>query len=497
MKKQKTIIIVGAGPGGLVTAMLLTHFGFKVKIFEKEKIPGGRNGFIKLGDYKFDIGPTFFMMDGILREIFKITGRDLKDYLKLTKLSPMYKLYFDNEYINVFSESEKMKKELARVFPGEESGLDKFNIKEKKRLEKLFPILQSHNNNFFDAFGPKFLSALPYFSIGRTLYGVMGNYFKSNFAKLSFTFQSKYLGMSPWRCPGAFAMVPLVEHHDGVYHIEGGLSEINSIIASIIKKDGSEIFYNSKVKQIILENKKAIGVELENGEKHLADEVIVNADFSYMIRNLIDKNITKKFKRWSPKKLNKKNYSCSIFMIYLGINKKLDLDHHTIVFAKNYRKNVNDIFDYRLTDDDFSFYLRDTSKVDPGLAPKDKTALYILVPVPNNRSKIDWEKEKQKIRDKTLLLIEERLGKEILDSDIEVEKIITPLDWEKDYNVDLGAVFNLGHNLNQMLWFRPHNKFEELDNLYLVGGGTHPGSGLPTIYQSGKIVAELIKQKYS
>jgi phytoene desaturase len=325
----------------------------------------------------------------------------------------------------------------------------------------------------------------------------MGDYFKSNFAKLSFTFQSIYLGMSPWRCPGAFAMVPLVEHHDGVYHIEGGLSEINSVIASVIKKDGSEIFYNSKVKQIILENKKAIGVELENGEKHLADEVIVNADFSYMVRNLIDKNITKKFKRWSPKKLNKKNYSCSIFMIYLGIKKRLDLDHHTIVFAKNYRKNVNDIFDYRLTDDDFSFYVRDTSKVDPGLAPKDKTALYILVPVPNNRSKIDWEKEKQKIRDKTFLLIEERLGKEILDSDIEVEKIITPLDWEKDYNVDLGAVFNLGHNLNQMLWFRPHNKFEELDNLYLVGGGTHPGSGLPTIYQSGKIVAELIKQKYS
>lgn len=213
-----------------------------------------------------------------------------------------------------------------------------------------------------------------------------------------------------------------------------------------------------------------------------------------MIRKLID---NKKIKKWAPKKLAKKKYSCSIFMLYLGIKKQLDLDHHTIVFAKNYRKNVEDIFNYKLTEDDFSFYIRDASKNDPSLAPKGKTALYILVPVTNNRGKINWAKKKKEIRNQVLKLIKDRLEKEILESDIEVEKIISPVEWEKDYNVDLGAVFNLGHNLGQMLWFRPHNRFEELENLYLVGGGTHPGSGLPTIYQSGKIVANLINKKYS
>lgn len=491
--KQKTIIIVGAGPGGLVAGMLLSHYGFKVKIFEKESVPGGRNGYLQLGDYKFDIGPTFFMMDGVLREIFAITGRNLEDYVQMTRLSPMYRLYFEDKFIDAYDEKEKMKAELKRLFPGEENGLDKFLVKEKNRLENLFPILKDHNNNIFDALTPKFLKALPSFAIGSSLYEVMGRYFKSEFAKLSFTFQSKYLGMSPWECPGAFAMVPYIEHADGVYHINGGLSHSAEAMTKVIRENKGEIFYNKKVKQLILDNKKVIGVEFEDGKKEMADEVVVNADFSYMAKNLIPKGVLKK---WSDKNLAKKKYSCSIFMIYLGINKRLPLNHHSIVFAKEYRKNVEEMFNGILTEKDFSFYLRDATNTDSTLAPEGKTALYVLIPVPNNRANINWKEKKQIIRDRVFELMEERLKLGDLKKNIEVEKIITPDDWEKDFNVDLGAVFNLGHNLGQMLWFRPHNRFEELQNLYLVGGGTHPGSGLPTIYQSGKIAADLIKEKY-
>ncbi len=492
-KNKKTILIVGAGPGGLVAGMLLSFYGFKVKIFEKESIPGGRNGFLQLGDYKFDIGPTFFMMDKILREIFSITGRNLEDYVQMTRLSPMYRLYFEDKFIDAYDEKEKMKADLKRLFPGEEDGLDKFLIKEKNRLEKLFPILKTDNNNILDALKPKFLSALPSFAIGSSLYGVMGKYFKSEFAKLSFTFQSKYLGMSPWECPGAFAMVPYIEHADGVYHVQGGLSQTAQAMADVIKEQGGEVFYNKKVKQLVLENKKVVGVEFEDGQKEMADEVVVNADFSYMAKNLIPKGILKK---WSPEKLKKKKYSCSIFMMYLGINKKLPLNHHNIVFAKEYRKNVEQMFNGILTEKDFSFYLRDATKIDSTLAPVGKTALYVLIPAPNNRANINWEEKKQVIRDQVFDLMEKRLKLGDLRKNIEVEKIITPDDWEEYFNVDLGAVFNLGHNLGQMLWFRPHNRFEELKNLYLVGGGTHPGSGLPTIYQSGKIVADLINKKY-
>jgi len=174
----------------------------------------------------------------------------------------------------------------------------------------------------------------------------------------------------------------------------------------------------------------------------------------------------------------------------------LPLLHHNIAFAQNYRQNILDVFSGKLTEKDFSFYVRDATKTDPTLAPSGKSALYILVPVANNRTGINWTEKKQEIRNRVLELMNIRLGVGDLSKNIEVEKIITPDDWEKDFNVDLGAVFNLAHNLGQMLWLRPHNRFEELQNLYLVGGGTHPGSGLPTIYQSGKIAADLIKEKY-
>jgi len=491
--KQKTIIIVGAGPGGLVAGMLLSHYGFKVKIFEKESVPGGRNGYLQLGNYKFDIGPTFFMMDYVLRDIFSSTGRNLEDYVEMTKLSPMYRLFFEDKYLDIYDEKEKMRDELKRVFPGEENGIDKFMAKEKQRLNKLFPLLSNHNNNIFEVFSWRFFRALPAFAIGRSLFSVMGNYFKSEYAKLSFTFQSKYLGMSPWECPGAFAMVPYVEHASGIYHSRGGISETALAMARVIKENKGEIFYNKKVKQLILENKKVVGVELQDGQKEFADEVVVNADFSYAMKNLIPPGILKK---WSPEKLKKKRYSCSIFMLYLGINKTLPLLHHNIAFAQNYRQNILDVFSGKLTGKDFSFYVRDATKTDPTLAPSGKSALYILVPVANNRTGINWTEKKQEIRNRVLELMNIRLGVGDLSKNIEVEKIITPDDWEKDFNVDLGAVFNLAHNLGQMLWLRPHNRFEELQNLYLVGGGTHPGSGLPTIYQSGKIAADLIKEKY-
>lgn len=491
---DKKIIIVGAGPGGLAAGMLLAHRGFKVEMFEKNAEPGGRNGRIKIGDFKFDIGPTFFMMNFVLQGIFEETGRDLDDYVNLKKLEPMYRLYFpDDRQMLISSDRLKMERELKRVFSGDEAGVAKFYKREERRFKRLFPVLAHHNNNILEALHPRMLLALPHFGIGRVLYDIMGDYFKNEFAKLSFTFQSKYLGMSPWDCPGAFAMVPYIEHSTGVWHIEGGLSETARAMAEVIEESGGQIHYNTPVASLLIKNKKVYGVKLADGQEVLADKVVVNADFGYTMSNLIPAGTLRK---WSPKKLAKKKLSCSIFMMYLGIDGTTDLNHHSIVFARDYHRNVNDIFSGQLTDGDFSLYVRDATKTDPTLAPKGKTALYVLVPVPNNRSGLEWNKIKPKIRKQTLKILSERLGLKDLEQRIEAEKIITPADWASDYNVYEGAVFNLAHHLDQMLWFRPHNRFEELKNLYLTGGGTHPGSGLPTIYQSGKIAADLISKEF-
>lgn len=487
--KKKRVVIIGAGPGGLASAMLLAHRGYNVEVFEKNPTPGGRNGALHLSEYAFDIGPTFFMMDSVLRSIFAQTGRSLDDCVSLTRLAPMYRLFFDHEHLDVYEDQSRMKEELKRVFPGEEKGLEKFYQKEAKRLEHLYPILRHDNNHILDALRYRFLRALPSFSLGRTLYDVMGDYFKSPFCRLSFTFQSKYLGMSPWVCPGAFAMVPFVEHSAGIFHAKGGLSAVAEAMARVVEEEGGKIHYATPVKEILVENHVAKGVLLENGEKIMADDVIVNADFSYAATHLFPAGTLKKY---SPDRLEKKRYSCSTLLFYFGVDATYPVEHHNIVFAEKYRENVDDIFAGRFSPKDFSFYVRDATRTDPTLAPKGKSALYVLIPVPNNRADLDWKALIPDIRAQVLSRMENVLGMKGIASAIEQEKVISPEDWESDYAVHLGAVFNLSHDLGQMLWFRPHNACEGVKHCFLVGGGTHPGSGLPTIYESGRIAANLI-----
>lgn len=493
--KSNRIGIVGAGPGGLAAGMLLSSRGFGVEIFEKESVPGGRTSEIIIDGYRFDVGPTFFMMKFILDEIFEQSGKDTSDYLEFMRLSPMYRLVFaDNElYVYDKEEKEKMAGQLDKAFPGEGSNLAKFYKKEEKRFEKLLPILQRNNQNILDVLRPGYLSALPYFSFSRSVYDVLGDYFSNENARLTFTFQSKYLGMSPWECPGIFGIVPFVEHDMGVYHIKGGLSEISRQMARACKELGADIHYDTKVKRVLSDDKKVDGIELESGQKKYFDSVILNADFGYSMSNLFAPG---KLRKYSREKLEKKKLSCSIFMLYLGVKRQYRLDHNTIVFAKDYKKNVDDIFSGRLSGKDISFYVRDTSTTDPSLAPEGKSALYVLTPVPNNRYGIDWDEEKKTMRNNVLDSLKNRLGMDDIEGNIEVEKIITPKEWEEEYNVYEGAVFNLAHNLSQMMWFRPHNRFEELRNCYLVGGGTHPGSGLPTIYESARITSRLICKSF-
>jgi phytoene desaturase len=488
--KKKKIIVVGAGPGGLTAAMLLAHNGHEVTVLEKTGRPGGRSATIEFGEYVFDTGPTFLMMKYKLEEVFEKAGRKAEDYLEFQNLDPMYDLRFGDKALTMYHDKCKLEEEIERVFPGEGKGLRAFMEKEEKRFAGIEPLFEKSNNNFVDVLSPTFLKAIPSFSVGRTLFDVMGDYFDSEELRLAFTFQSKYIGMSPWECPGAFGLIPYVEHAFGVYHVTGGLSRISEAMAQVVEEDGGEIHYGTTVQELMMEGNEVKGVKLENGEEMRADEVVLNADFAYAMQELIPKGATQKY---TPEKLAKKPLSASIFMLYLGVAEQYDLAHHTIVFADEYRKNVEEIFGNTLTEEDFSFYVRDTSKTDPGTAPKGKSALYVLVPVANNRAKIDWENKAPVIRERVLEMMEDKLGMKGIREKIEQEKMITPDQWERDYNVYEGAVFNLSHHLRQMLWFRPHNKHEEFDHLYLVGGGTHPGSGLPTIYQSGIIAAELIE----
>jgi len=234
-------------------------------------------------------------------------------------------------------------------------------------------------------------------------------------------------------------------------------------------------------------------VRLADGRELFGDAVFINADFAHAMSSLLPPATLKKYSR---KKLNTLEYSCSTFMLYLGVNKKVDLPHHNIRFSPSYTENISDIFERRVLHEDTAFYLQNASALDESLAPEGKSALYVLVPVANNKSGINWQREKSRYRDQVIKLIAQHMPSlENLEDIIEEELIITPEDWQKQYNIFLGATFNLAHSLDQMLYFRPRNKFEELGNCYLVGGGTHPGSGLPTIYESARISFNLFSGK--
>ncbi|MDD3627756.1 MAG: phytoene desaturase family protein, partial [bacterium] len=364
--------------------------------------------------------------------------------------------------------------------------------REGKRYDRLFPCLQKDYQSLWRFLHPDLLKAIPHLGLPNSLIEILAKYFKQEKLQLCFTFQAKYLGMSPWDCPGLFSIIPFSEYKYGIYHVMGGLNKISEGMAKVIEEEGGKIHLSTNVKRLIIEGKEVKGVELDSGEKVYADDVVVNADFGYAMTGLAENKI----KKYTDEKLKQKLFSCSTFMLYLGLKKKYNIQHHNIIFADEYRRNVEDIFQRKILSDDFSFYLQNASITDPALAPEGKSALYVLVPVPYNKSGIDWNREKSIFREKILKAIETRSELKDIRSQIEVEKVISPMEWEKDYNVYLGATFNLGHNIPQMLYWRPRNKFEKLQHCYLVGGGTHPGSGLPTIYESARISSNLLCKHY-
>lgn len=489
---KKKIAIIGAGPGGLTAAMILSKRGYEVEVYEKDDHVWGRNSRLTLSEkYHFDVGPTFLLMKDILDEVFEFAWAKSSDYLDFEKIDPMYELHFEDKTVPMTSDYAMMRETIARMFPGEEKWFDTYISYEEKRLQRMYPCLKADYGNAWSILKNSWnlLRVLPYLSLGKSIYDVLGSYFKSEELKLCFTFQAKYLGMSPWNCPWFFSMLAYAEHKYGIYHTTGWLSQISEAMKKVAEKNGATIHLNSPVKKVITKNKKATGIELMSGEIKSYDSVVVNADFGHAMTHLFDQSDIAKY---SAKKLSKKGFSCSTYMVYLALDKVYDLPFHSIYFAKNYRENLQVIHDHKeIQKDDFSFYIRNASVVDKTLAPEGHSGIYVLVPMSNLRSNDNWEVKKEEWYKNIINTLKDRAGLEDIESHIVDSVAITPADWEKR-GVYLGATFNLAHTVDQMLYFRPHNQFECVGNCYLVWGGTHPGSGLPTIYESARIVSDII-----
>jgi len=490
---KKRVVVIGAGPGGLTAAMILASKGYAVDVYEKNAAVGGRNAALKLGDYTFDTGPTFLMMRFILEEVFELCGRKVEDYLDIRSLDPLYRLIFGPgcELLPT-RDRERMREQIERLFPGNFKGYERYLEYEARKYARLEPCLRVPYSTLSSFLSPNLLKAVPYLDVPKSLMQHLGSYFDDERLKISFTFQAKYLGMSPWDCPALFSMIAYVEHSGGIHHPIGGLNRISHAMAKVVEEEGGRIHLGAPVKRIDVRDGKAVGVVLESGDAVGADHVVLNADFGHAMNHLVPRE---HLRRWTPAALEKKGLSCSIYMLYLGVNRTYDIPHHNIFFAPDYRENIREIAEKLTLPQDPSFYVQNACVTDPTLAPKGKSTIYVLVPVPNNRGHIDWAREEPAYRRLVMRLLENRAGLTDISKHVEVEHVVTPQGWEDDYAVYRGAVFNLAHSMDQMLYFRPHNHFEDVDNCYLVGGGTHPGSGLPTIYESGRISAGLILKR--
>lgn len=491
---KEHITVIGAGPGGLAAAMMLASRGFAVTVYEKQSYIGGRTSSFTKQGFTFDLGPTFFSMPHILEEVFEAAGRKLNDYVTLHELEPMYSLAFNDTTVRASRKPEKMKAEIAKHFPGNEENYDRFMADTRKKMNALMPVLQTQHNKLTDYLAPRSLKAVPELELGKSLYDVLTNYFDDERLKLSFTFQSKYLGMSPWECPGAFSILSYMEHEWGVFHPEGGLNQLTKAMAEVVEEHGGSIRLGNGVKKLKINDKRKVeGLILDSGEEVATDHVVMNADFAKGMEMLIDDDLRRAH---SNKKLEKKKYSCSTFMIYAGLDCHVNLDHHTILFSDDYKKNVEEITHAKILSDDPSIYVQNPAATDTSMAPNGKAGLYILAPVPNNFSGIDWETAKEPFRQLIWKQIAQKTGIPDIQDHLVFEEVLTPLEWENDKYVYKGATFNLAHNLGQMMFFRPHNQYQDFEGLWLVGGGTHPGSGLPTIFESGRITANLISDSY-
>jgi len=485
-----TVNIIGAGPGGLATAMLLAKAGVRVRLLERLPVPGGRTSTITTQEgFRFDLGPTFFLYPRVLEEIFSACGYDLRDEVEMVRLDPQYRLVFGGGgELLATPDIPRMEAEVSRLSPADAGSFTRFMTTTREKFTRFAPFLEQPFESWMDLATPDLLKLMPLLKPWKSLDSELGTFFSDERIRLAFTFQSKYLGMSPFRCPSLFSILSFLEYEHGVYHPVGGCGAVSTAMARLAQDMGVEIRYEEPVESLEFAGRRITAVHTPQG-RYAADATVVNADFARSMTRLVPDRLRR---RWSDRKISSRRFSCSTFMLYLGIDGCYDdVAHHNIYLSENYRDNLADIEHRHVLSRDPSMYVQNACITDPSLAPRGMSTLYLLIPVTHRHPNVDWRREGARFREVALDQME-RVGIRGIRERIRYEKMLTPDDWQDDYEIYRGATFNLSHDLGQMLHMRPHNRFEDVERMYLVGGGTHPGSGLPVIYSSARITSDLL-----
>jgi len=491
-QRLKRVLIVGAGIGGMATAMRLQATGrFQVTILEKNATVGGRANIREVDGFRFDTGPSLLLMTDVYRDLFAACGEDFDAWVRLIKMEPNYAVHFgDGRSMEMSSDLPKMIAELERIEPGvtlgyyrflEDAG-KKYRIGREKFVEKNF----NKATDFFSAPNLKLLGQLNALD---KLYTHVSQFFKSDNLRQAFSMQSMYLGISPFEAPAVYTLLPYTElAEDGLYYPEGGIYALPLAMAAVAKKLGVVIETGWNVTQIMVKEGRARGVCVD-GDVLTADLVISNVDLPYTYTDLLDERPAK----FAEPNWKKTPFTSSAFMLYLGTDRVYpDLKHHNFFLSSDYKRNFEEIFDAKVPPRDPSFYVNAPGRTDPTVAPPGGDNLFVLVPVPHLTDQMRWDEgEVARFKDKVYDKLEAR-GLTDLRKHVVVEQVVTPHEWRDQYNLKYGAAFGLSHGILQVGWFRPANKAPTVGGLYFVGASTVPGTGVPLVCLGAKLVTERI-----
>lgn len=486
---HKKAIIIGAGFGGLGAAARLRALGYEVQVIEAGATAGGRARVFKEDGYTFDAGPTVITAPYLIEELFSILGKDMKEYLELLPVDPFYRVLFpDGSQFDYVGDEERILEQIENLNLKDVDGYRRF----AKHAQRIFDIgyTQLADQPFERVSDmmrvvPDMVKLESY----RSVYGLVSKYIKDDRLRQVFTFQPLLVGGNPFNTSSIYTLIHWLERKWGVYFARGGTGSIVQALVQVLQESDVEFVYNSPITEIIIENGEAKGVKTESGETYTADIVVSNADPSIVYTQMIDKKWRKKH---SDRSVDKKRQSMSLFVSYFGTKKKYpDIAHHTIVLGPRYKELLNDIFNKKKLAPDFSLYLHAPTRSDPSFAPEGCDSFYVLSPVPNQRSGIDWEKEHDRYHDSILEHLEERLMPG-LKSALGPHFAVDPRYFQQDLRSYQGAAFGIEPVLTQSAYFRYHNHSEDVKQLYFVGASTHPGAGVPGVLCSAKVLERVV-----
>lgn len=490
MAENRTAIIIGAGIGGITTAVYLAKKGLSVDVFEKNSSPGGRCGQLIRDGHRFDLGATMLLMPGIYHEVFDSLGIKLEEGKDIVPLDDLYKIYFDNgNAIDFTKDIEKMRLQLEKIEPGSYEKSEKYVSTGYKIFRMGMDKLIGRNfYNLFQLVNFKNIGLLFKLKIFISNWNYAKKFFKDPHLIMAYTFQNIYVGQSPFNSPALFSMVPAAELTEGSFFPKGGMYAIVEKLYKAAEASGVKFHFDMGIKKIEITGVKASGVILEDGSEIKSDIVIANADLPYVYRNMLPD------KRKSAH-LDHLKYSCSAICFHWGLDKVYSmLGHHSVFLSDEFREGLDHIFIDKSVNDKPSFYVHAPVRTDPDAAPSDQDTLSVIVGAGHldKKKKQDWDLLKRQTRTAVIERLK-KLGLTDLEDHIKFEICVTPENWESACNISRGSVFgSLAHNIFQMGYFRPHNRHDRYHNLYFVGGSTHPGNGIPNVLMSSKLVAERI-----